>query len=127
MNDDGGATSWPEEPNQRTIGELNTNRSTFRLIARIGFILTPAMFFLPLIAPLFGSAYQSWGLICMTASFAVLVSAASFSAMANTPLDKSPGRHQLWAVPLAIIVMFPGGIFAFGFYAMIVSLLAQTP
>ncbi|MGW8431094.1 hypothetical protein ACWGJ9_08220 [Curtobacterium citreum] len=126
MNDD--AAAWPEEePDQRTIGELNSNRSTYRLVARIGFILTPAMFFLPLIAPLFGSAYQSWGLICMTASFAVLVSASSFSVMANTPAGKSPGVHQLWAVPLAIIVMFPGGIFAFFLYAMIVSLLAQTP
>jgi len=111
---------------QRTIAAMNRDRQTYRVIARTGFVAAPAMFFLPLIYLMVTADYQAWAVICMTAAFAVLVSASSFAAMANTPLDKSPGTHQLWAVPVAIGALLPGAVLSFGLTAMIVSLLSKA-
>lgn len=111
---------------QRTIAQLNTNRSTYRTVARVGFVLAPAMFFLPLIYPMVTGQWHWYAVICMTAAFAVLVSASSFAAMANTPLDGNPRRHQLWAVPVAVGALAPGGVISFSLYAAIVSTLNQA-
>jgi hypothetical protein len=111
---------------QRTIAATNRDRHTYRLISRIGFVAAPAMFFLPLISLMVTADYHAWAVVCMTAAFAVLVSASSFAAMANTPLDGSPGAHQLWAVPVAIVALLPGAVLSFGLAVMIVSLLSQA-
>ncbi|PZE92901.1 hypothetical protein DEI95_08050 [Curtobacterium sp. MCBD17_008] len=111
---------------QRPISVMDRDRQTYRLVSRIGLVAAPAMFFLPLIYLMVTADYQPWAVIRMTAAFAVLVSASSFAAMANTPPDKSPGTHQLWAVPVAIVVLFPGAVFSFGLAVMIVSLLSRA-
>ncbi|QZQ53822.1 hypothetical protein KZI27_10625 [Curtobacterium sp. TC1] len=109
---------------QRTTAA--TNRDRYRLVSRYGFVAAPAMFFLPLIYLMVTGEYQPWVVICMTAAFAVLISASSFAAMANTPPGSSPGTHQLWAVPVAIFALLPGAVLSFGLRAMITSLLSQA-
>lgn len=111
---------------ERTTGAMRRDRQTYRLVARIGFVLAPAMFFLPLIYLMATADYQAWAVVCMTAAFAVIVSASSFAAMADTPLEKSPGTHQLWAVTVALVALLPGAVLSFGLTAMIVSLLSQA-
>lgn len=114
------SSSWPdEETPQRANAEMNRKQSTYRRVARIGFILAPAMFFLPLIVPLVARDWHFWVLICMTAAWAVLVSACSFAVMANTKPGGHPGVHQAWAVPVAVIAMVPGGLAAFFLYGSI--------
>ncbi|PZE80646.1 hypothetical protein [Curtobacterium sp. MCBD17_032] len=115
--------SWPEPEvdDQRTIAEINSRRKAFRIVARIGFIVAPAMFFLPLAYPLLGRGWHSIAIVCMTAAWAVLVSASSFAAMTYTKPGGHPWVHQVWAVPVAIIAMFPGGIAAFALYGSIVA------
>ncbi|QZQ53823.1 hypothetical protein KZI27_10630 [Curtobacterium sp. TC1] len=114
--------SWPEaEPEQRTIAMMNTRRKAFRVTARAGFIVAPVMFLLPLLIPLLSGDYYSPAIICMTAAWAVLVSATSFQAMAHTKAGGHPWLHQLWAVPAAIIALFPGGLAAFLLYAAVVQ------
>ena len=44
----------PEAHDQRPIAEMNNRRKAFRVVARTGFIVAPAMFLLPLIYPLIG-------------------------------------------------------------------------
>ncbi|WIE66573.1 hypothetical protein DEI99_008585 [Curtobacterium sp. MCLR17_036] len=115
------SSSWPdEETPQRAIEEANRKRSVYRRVARIGFVLAPAMFFLPLIVPLVTREWHAWVIICMTAAWAVLVSACSFAAMANTRPGGHPGVHQTWAVPTAVIVMVPGGLAAFFLYGAVI-------
>lgn len=112
--------SWPEEePDQRTIAVLNTRRKAFPVTARTGFILAPVMFLLPLLIPLFSGDYYSPAIICMTAAWAVLVSATSFQTMSHTKAGGQPWLHQLWAVPAAIIAMLLGGLAAFAVYAAV--------
>ncbi|WIE81460.1 hypothetical protein [Curtobacterium sp. MCSS17_016] len=113
--------SWPEEgPDQRTIAAMNTRRKAFRVTARTGFIVAPVMFLLPLLIPLLSGRYYFPAIICMTAAWAVLVSATSFQTMAHTKPGDQPWLHQLWAVPAAIIAMLPGGLAAFALYAAVV-------
>jgi hypothetical protein len=119
--------SWPEEePDQRTIAEMNTRRKAFRMTARTGFIVAPVMFLLPLLIPLLSGGYSSPAIICMTAAWAVLVSATSFRAMSYTKVGGHPWLHQVWAVPVAIIATFPGGIAAFALYASVVQAVYQA-
>lgn len=102
------------------------DRRTYRIVSRIGFVAAPAMFFLPLLVPLVSDGCQSWAVVCMTAAFAVLVSASSFAAMASTPPDGKPRVHQLWAIPVAVFALLPGAVLSSGLYLTIVSLLSQA-
>ncbi|KTR51218.1 hypothetical protein [Curtobacterium oceanosedimentum] len=111
---------------QLTDRMTDRDRRTYRIISRTGFVAAPAMFFLPLFVPMFSVGYQSWPIICMTAAFAVLVSASSFAAMASTPPDENPGKHQLWAVPVAVFALLPGAVLSSGLYLTVVSLLSQA-
>ncbi|MDM7889156.1 hypothetical protein QUG98_11905 [Curtobacterium sp. RHCJP20] len=111
---------------RRTDRVTDRDRRTYRIVSRIGFVAAPAMFFLPLLVPMFCVGYQSWPVICMTAAFAVLVSASSFAAMASTPPDDRPGKHQLWAIPAAVFALLPGAVLSSGLYLTIVSLLSQA-
>jgi hypothetical protein len=111
---------------QRTIAAMNSNRHTYRRVARIGFIAAAAMFVLPLVYPLVTQDWSSWAIICMTAAWAVLVSACSFAAMAHTEPGGHPGLHQAWAVPVAVLAMVPGGLVAFFLYGAIISALYQA-
>ncbi|GAA1492719.1 hypothetical protein [Curtobacterium herbarum] len=114
--------SWPEEePDQRTIAVMNTRRKAFRVTARTGFIVAPVMFLLPLLIPLLSGDYSFLAIVCMTAAWAVLVSATSFQAMAHTKAGGQPWLHQLWAVPAAVIAMLPGGLAAFELSAAVVQ------
>ena len=116
------SSSWPEEePDQRTIAVMNTRRKAFRITARTGFIVAPAIFLLPLFIPLLSGGYYFPAIICMTAAWAVFVSATSFQTMAHTKAGGQPWLHQLWAVPVAIIALFPGGLAAFALYAAVVQ------
>lgn len=110
----------------RTDRRTDADRRAYRIISRIGFVAAPAMFFLPLLVPMVSLGYQSWPVVCMTAAFAVLVSASSFAAMANTPHGGNPGLHQLWAVPVAVFALLPGAVLSSGLYLTIVSLLSQA-
>ncbi|GAA3331208.1 hypothetical protein HP467_06720 [Curtobacterium albidum] len=111
----------PEAYDQRTIAEMNNRRKAFRVVARTGFIVAPVMFLLPLIYPLLGRGWHMGPVICMTAAWAVLVSATSFAAMASTKPGDPPWVHQLWAVPVAVVAMVPGGLAAFALYGSIVA------
>lgn len=111
---------------ERTIARQIRDRLTYRVIARIGFVLAPVMFFLPILPPVITGGWLPWAVWSMTAAFAVLVSASSFAAMARTPLEEQPGVHQLWAVPVAVCSLLPGAVLSFGLQAMIVSLLSQA-
>ncbi|PZF58145.1 hypothetical protein DEJ23_04380 [Curtobacterium sp. MCSS17_008] len=107
---------------QRTIAEMNSHRKAFRIVARTGFIAAPAMFLLPLVYPLLGRGWHSMAIICcMTAAWAVLVSASSFAAMAVTKPGGHPWVHQAWATPVAVLAMVPGGIAAFALYGSVVA------
>ncbi|MET3637099.1 MULTISPECIES: hypothetical protein [Curtobacterium] len=111
---------------QRTDRVTDRDRRAYRIVSRIGFVAAPAMFFLPLLVPMVSGGYQSWAVVCMTAAFAVLVSASSFAAMASTPPDGKPGVHQLWAIPVAVFALLPGAVLSSGLYLTIVSLLSQA-
>jgi hypothetical protein len=113
--DDGGTMT----DDQRTIAAMNSDRRAFRSTARIGFIAAPAMFFLPLVFPLVTGEWHAMAIICMTAAWAVLVSACSFAAMAHTRPGGHPWVHQAWAVPVAVLAMVPGGLAALLVYAMV--------
>lgn len=91
--------SWPESEvdDQRTIAQVNSSRKAFRITARTGFIIAPAMFLLPLVYPLLGLGWHFLPIICMTAAWAVLVSACSFAAMTTTEPAGRPWVHQVWA------------------------------
>jgi hypothetical protein len=92
---------------QRTIAVMNTRRKAFRVTARAGFIVAPVMFLLPLLIPLLSGRYYFPAIVCMT--------------MAHTKAGGQPWLHQLWAVPVAIIALFPGGLAAFALYAAVVQ------
>ncbi|ROR29018.1 hypothetical protein EDF63_3611 [Curtobacterium sp. JUb34] len=106
---------------QRTIGEMNSRRKAFRVTARTGFIVAAAMFFLPLVLPLVGTGAHAVAIVSMTAAWAVLVSASSFAAMAATKPGGHPWVHQVWAVPVAIIVMLPGAVIALLVYGSLAA------
>lgn len=106
-----------------TIAAMQSDRGTFWLIARIGFVAAPAMFVLPLVYSALTHQWHPFPVICMTAAWAVLVSACSFAAMSVTRPGGHPWAHQAWAVPVAVIVMVPGGLLAFFLYASVVSAL----
>ncbi len=120
--------SWPESEvdDQRTIAQVNSSRKAFRTTARAGFIIAPAMFLLPLVYPLLGLGWHFLPIICMTAAWAVLVSACSFAAMTATEPAGHPWVHQVWAVPAAVLAMFPGGIAAFVLYGSVVATVHQA-
>ncbi|MFJ6169893.1 hypothetical protein [Curtobacterium sp. NPDC092190] len=105
---------------------MTDDRRTYRIVSRIGFTAAPAMFFLPLLVPMFSGGYRSWPIVCMTAAFAVLVSASSFAAMASTPPDGNPGAHQLWAIPVAVVALLPRAVLSSGLYLTVVALLSQA-
>ncbi|PZE33918.1 hypothetical protein [Curtobacterium sp. MCPF17_031] len=107
---------------QRTIAAMNSDRHTYRVIARIGFILAPAMFFLPLIYPMVTGEWHAMPIICMTAAWAVLVSACSFAVMAHARPGGHPWVHQTWAAPVAVLAMVPGGLAALLLYGSLIAL-----
>lgn len=111
---------------QRTDRATDRDRRTYRIVSRIGFTASPAMFFLSLLLPMFSGGCRSWPIVCRTAAFAVLVSASSFAATANTPPEGSPGKHQLWAIPVAVLTLLPGAVLSSGLSLTIVSLLSQA-
>ncbi len=74
---------------QRTIAEMNSPRKAFRIVARTGFIVTTAMFLLPLANALLDRGWNFLPIVSMTAAWAVLVSASSFAAAAT-----KPGGHR---------------------------------
>jgi hypothetical protein len=111
---------------QRTIAAMNSDRHTYRRIARVGFVAAAAMFVLPLIHPLVTQDWSAWAIICMTAAWAVLVSASSFAAMAHTKPGGHPGVHQAWAVPVAVLAMVPGGLVALLVYGMVIAALSRA-
>ncbi len=109
-----------------TIAAMNSDRTAFRRIARVGFVLAPAMFLLPLIHPLVTQDVHPVAIICMTAAWAVLVSACSFAAMAHTRPGGHPWVHQAWATPVALVVMVPGGLVAVIVQGLLLSALHQA-
>ncbi|QCR44435.1 hypothetical protein C1N91_13815 [Curtobacterium sp. SGAir0471] len=106
---------------QRTIAQMNSPRKAFRIVARTGFVVAPAMFLLSLAEALLVGGWNFLPIVSMTAAWAVLVSASSFAAMAATKPGGHPWVHQLWAVPVAIIAMVPGAVIALLLYGWLAS------
>ncbi len=73
----------PEAYDQRAIAEMNNRRRPSESLHGPG-SSSRRMFLLPLIYPLLGRGWHMGPVICMTAAWAVLVSATSFAAMAST-------------------------------------------
>ncbi|WP_288466091.1 hypothetical protein [uncultured Curtobacterium sp.] len=118
-----GADAAQQAQEQRTIAELNSRRKAFRVVATTGFLLAPAMFFLPLALSVLSGGDHPGAIVTMTAAWAVLVSAISFAVMASTKPGGHPWVHQIWAVPAAIIAMIPGAMTALVAYGLLVGAL----